>query len=242
MIAIEVTEENKKNNKLKQEIGSFYRRNTYPNEWWGDKRVIGGYADMLELHKKDGWKELVTPEYDPKKQKLGGIVYYEPADIFMFNVIDLSDEAIQNNALQQAESDKQEQLMKTAEMQIVGDAQLYDDTASLDAQALFPIWNGEGEKYQLGFKVQSFLANNELVLYRVVQAHTSQPNWLPRDNPALFTRIAYPDQILPWVQPTGAQDAYNIGDKVNYEGINYESTVDANVYAPLVVAGQWIEV
>ena len=34
------------------------------------------------------------------------------------------------------------------------------------------------------------------------------------------------------VQPTGAHDAYNKGDKVSYNGKHYVCTADANIYAP----------
>lgn len=34
------------------------------------------------------------------------------------------------------------------------------------------------------------------------------------------------------VQPSGAHDAYNRGDKVSYNGKHYICTADANVYAP----------
>ena len=103
------------------------------------------------------------------------------------------------------------------------------------------MWSGDSNEYALDYKVQDFTVDNELALYKVVQAHTSQPTWIPRDTPALFTRIQL-DVVLEWVQPTGAQDAYNIGDRVWFgvETDVYESTVDANVFAPLVVAGQWI--
>lgn len=36
----------------------------------------------------------------------------------------------------------------------------------------------------------------------------------------------------PWVQPTGAHDAYNIGDLVTYQGQTWRSTVDGNVWTP----------
>ena len=37
-----------------------------------------------------------------------------------------------------------------------------------------------------------------------------------------------------WVQPVGSEDAYNMGDRVYYQptGFNYESEIDANVWAP----------
>lgn len=34
-----------------------------------------------------------------------------------------------------------------------------------------------------------------------------------------------------WVQPTGATDAYNKGDRVSYNGKVYESVIDGNVWS-----------
>lgn len=39
-------------------------------------------------------------------------------------------------------------------------------------------------------------------------------------------------EILPWVQPQGAHDAYQIGDQVTYNGSTWESTAANNVWAP----------
>ena len=53
--------------------------------------------------------------------------------------------------------------------------------------------------------------------------------------PALFTEVAKPGEIPVWKQPTGAQDAYNKGDKVWYPDVNttvYESVIDSNVWSP----------
>ena len=36
----------------------------------------------------------------------------------------------------------------------------------------------------------------------------------------------------PWVQPTGAHDAYDTGDRVTYQGATWESTINGNVWAP----------
>ncbi len=72
-------------------------------------------------------------------------------------------------------------------------------------------------------------------LYRVVQAHTSQSDWTPDITPALYTEVAEPGTIPVWRQPTGAQDAYRIGDKVRYpdeEGDVWICTFDYNTYAP----------
>lgn len=52
-----------------------------------------------------------------------------------------------------------------------------------------------------------------------------------------------PDPEIPeWVQPTGAYNAYNIGDKVRYKGQIYESIIDGNVWAPDVYPAGWREI
>ena len=77
-------------------------------------------------------------------------------------------------------------------------------------------------------------------LYKVAQAHTSQANWMPDMTPALYTPIGLDDSGYPvWAQPTGAHDAYNKGDVVNYNGVLYESVIDGNVYAPDAYPAGW---
>ena len=68
-------------------------------------------------------------------------------------------------------------------------------------------------------------------LYKCVQAHTSQADWTPDAAPALWVVVSI-DEYPEWVQPTGAHDAYNTGDKVSYNGKHYVCTIDANTYAP----------
>lgn len=70
-------------------------------------------------------------------------------------------------------------------------------------------------------------------LYEVVQAHTTQADWTPPIAKSLWKRYYEPsDDPWPWVQPTGAHDAYPLGARVLYNGNIYESTIDANVWAP----------
>jgi hypothetical protein len=42
-----------------------------------------------------------------------------------------------------------------------------------------------------------------------------------------------------YVQPTGAHDAYNKGDRVLFNGKVYASTIDGNVWSPLVYPNGW---
>ena len=43
----------------------------------------------------------------------------------------------------------------------------------------------------------------------------------------------------PWVQPTGAHDAYNKGDKVSFNGQDYESLIDGNSWSPSDYPAGW---
>ena len=77
-------------------------------------------------------------------------------------------------------------------------------------------------------------------LYKVVQAHTSQLDWLPDLTPSLYDAIGLDDSGYPvWSQPTGAHDAYNTGDIVNYNGTLYKSLIDGNTYSPDAYPAGW---
>ena len=130
---------------------------------------------------------------------------------------------------------KRSELFKIREIIEKASASL-EDTDALDAVELFPLW-AVGVAYSVGERVQY-----DGKLYRVVQAHTSQADWTPPLVPALFTEVAKPGEIPVWKQPTGAQDAYNKGDKVHYPTADdpvYESLIDANVYSPEAYPAGW---
>lgn len=64
----------------------------------------------------------------------------------------------------------------------------------------------------------------------------------PSATPALWVRTAKEGEIPVWVQPTGAHDAYNKGDRVHYPSATdpvYESLIDANVYSPEAYPQGW---
>lgn len=42
-----------------------------------------------------------------------------------------------------------------------------------------------------------------------------------------------------WVQPTGAHDAYKVGDKVRFEGKDFESVMAFNVWSPSAYPVAW---
>lgn len=99
-----------------------------------------------------------------------------------------------------------------------------------------------GEVLKIGM-VRIYATKN----YVVIQDHTAQIGWEPANVPALFVYKPKPSdgQLYPdWVQPTGSQDAYNIGDKVHYvpNNKNYESLINANVWSPEVYPAGWKEI
>lgn len=98
--------------------------------------------------------------------------------------------------------------------------------------ALFPDWE-DGKAYAVGDRVKY----NEL-LYRCVQEHTSQADWTPDVVPALWVRTST-EEWPEWIQPTGAHNAYNKGDKVSHNAKHWVSDIDANVYEPGVYG--WTE-
>ena len=100
-----------------------------------------------------------------------------------------------------------------------------DDETALTGVELFPAWV-VGKAYAVGDRAQY-----NGTLYKCIQAHTSQADWMPSATPALWKTVSL-DEYPEWVQPTGAHDAYNIGDKVTYNGQHYVCTSNANVYAP----------
>ena len=98
--------------------------------------------------------------------------------------------------------------------------------------ALFPDWE-TSKAYAVGDRVKY-----DELLYRCVQAHTSQADWTPDAVPALWVRTST-EEWPEWIQPTGAHDAYNKGDKVSHNEKHWISDIDANVYEPGVYG--WTE-
>ena len=121
-----------------------------------------------------------------------------------------------------------EHAIKLRELLHKASASLTDEDA-LEGIELFPLWAAD-TAYTLDVRVRCGEK-----LYRCVQPHTSQIGWEPPAVPALWTEVAKPGEIPVWRQPTGAQDAYRVGDLVHYpdaDGPVYRCAIDYNVYAP----------
>lgn len=119
----------------------------------------------------------------------------------------------------------------------VGAASMEDETA-IQYVELFPAWSGNGISYAVGDRVRY-----EGTLYKVLQVHTSQPDWTPTAAVSLFAEVLIPDpEVIPdWVQPSST-NPYMKGDKVRFEGKIYESLIDGNVWSPASYPAGWQEV
>lgn len=111
------------------------------------------------------------------------------------------------------------------------------DEAAIYVPEIFPLWSGNSKEYKVGDRV----TYNE-VLYKVLQAHTSQEGWTPTAAPSLYAKVLTSfDEILDWEQPDST-NAYMKGDKVRYNGKVYESLIDNNVWSPIGYPQGWKEV
>lgn len=110
------------------------------------------------------------------------------------------------------------------------------DEVALTGVELFPRWNGDGVEYKVDERV-SFNG----VLYKCLQANTSQTTWTPTDASSLWAKVLIPDpQVIPeWEQPDST-NPYMTGDKVTHNGKTWQSDIDNNVWEPGVYG--WSEV
>ena len=111
-----------------------------------------------------------------------------------------------------------------------------NDTAALDNVELFKSWDSHSVPYVIDERVRY-----NGVLYKCLQAHTSQATWEPDVAVSLWAKVLIPDpEVIPeWEQPTST-NAYSRGDKVKHNQKIWESDYDNNVWEPGVFG--WSEV
>jgi hypothetical protein len=116
------------------------------------------------------------------------------------------------------------------------------DEKAMEVATIYDPW-AVGKAYTAGeFVTYGENSVGDPQLYKVVQAHTSQADWTPNATPALYVAIGLDDAGYPvWSQPTGAHDAYNKGDIVDYNGTLYQSLIDGNTYSPEAYPAGWAE-
>lgn len=101
------------------------------------------------------------------------------------------------------------------------------DEQAAKAPRLYPAWK-TSKSYTVGERI---CYNG--ILYKVLQAHTSQEDWTPDVAVSLFAKVLIydPTTIPEWEQPEST-NPYKKGDKVTHNGFTWISTVDNNVWEP----------
>mgnify|MGYP002520557070 CR=1 FL=1 len=113
------------------------------------------------------------------------------------------------------------------------------DEDALKAVALYTEWAADTD-YTVDQRIRY-----EDVLYKCLQAHTSQEQWKPVDAPSLWTKVLIPTpgEIPEWEQPSST-NGYAKGDKVKHNSKTWESLVDNNVWEPGITGTEslWKEI
>ena len=115
------------------------------------------------------------------------------------------------------------------------------DTQALTIDLLFNDWSPNSVEYAVGDRVRY-----DGVLYRCLQAHTSQSTWYPSNVPSLWTKcLIDPEKSgIPEGEQPDSTNPYSKGDKVSHNGKTWESLIDNNVWEPGVTGTEslWKEV
>ena len=119
---------------------------------------------------------------------------------------------------------------------INGAGAMLTDEQALTVPLIFPACSWDGVNYATGDRVMY-----SGVLYKCLQAHTSQSTWTPTDAPSLWTKVLIPTpgEIPDWEQPSST-NPYAKGDKVKHNGKTWVSDIDGNIWEPSVYG--WSEV
>ena len=193
-----------------------------------DNRMIFNFNNNVELMKNNGFKEVedIVPSYDANTHYVIKVGYDEGED-----------KIVVNYEVLEKELTYAEKLTSQQELAMSFLADNLTDEQAVQVPLIFEAWQ-VGVNYKVGKKLVY-----EEVLYKVLQDHTSQETWTPKDSPSLFARVLVDDggAVLDWVQPDST-NPYMKGDRVKFEGKIYESLIDNNVWSPTAYPAGWKEI
>ena len=103
----------------------------------------------------------------------------------------------------------------------------FSDYQATQIAELYPAWH-----IDVNYRVGQIVRHGGS-LYRCVTEHASQADWTPDASASLWSGISFAENgVENWIQPTGAHDAYNVGDYVMHNGVKWVSLINGNVYEP----------
>lgn len=193
-------------------------------------KMILNFNTNTEVMLENGFKEVinVVPSYDANTQVVTMDSYTEEATTITVNYV-----------VTAKPLSKEEQLENQKKLALTFFAETLTDAQALQVPMLFDEFDGNGVAYAVGKRV---LYND--ILYKVIQAHTSQAEWTPVAAPSLFAKVINEtvDGSIPEFEQPESTNPYMKGDRVLFNGKVYESLIDNNVYSPEAYPAGWKEI
>lgn len=193
-------------------------------------KMILNFNTNTEVMLENGFKEIinVVPSYDANTQVVTRDSYTEEDTTITVNYVVTAKPLT-----------KEEQLENQRKLALTFFAETLSDAQALQVPMLFDEFDGNGVAYEVGKRIVF-----EGVLYKVIQAHTSQAEWTPIAAPSLFAKVINEtiDGSIPEFEQPDSTNPYMKGDKVIFNGKVYESLIDNNVYSPSDYPNGWKEV
>ena len=195
-----------------------------------DNKMIFNFNKNVEAMIANGFKEVINivPSYDANTQVVTMDSYTEGDTTITVNYVVTAKPLT-----------KEEQLENQRNLALAFFAETLSDAQALQVPMLFDEFDGNGVAYEVGKRIMF-----EGVLYKVIQAHTSQADWTPVAAPSLFAKVineTITGEIPDWQQPDST-NAYMKGNKVKFNGKIYESVIDNNVWSPTDYPAGWKEI
>lgn len=193
-------------------------------------KMILNFNTNIEVMLENGFKEIinVVPSYDANTQVVTMDSYTEEATTITVNYVVTAKPLT-----------KEEQLENQRNLALTFFAETLSDAQALQVPMLFEEFDGNGVAYEVGKRIMF-----EGVLYKVIQAHTSQADWTPIAAPSLFAKVINEtiDGSIPEFEQPDSTNPYMKGDRVLFNGKVYESLIDNNVYSPEAYPAGWKEI
>ena len=193
-------------------------------------KMILNFNTNTEVMLENGFKEIinVVPSYDANTQVVTRDSYTEEDTTITVNYVVTAKPLT-----------KEEQLENQRNLALTFFAETLSDAQALQVPMLFDEFDGNGVAYEVGKRIVF-----EGVLYKVIQAHTSQAEWTPIAAPSLFAKVINEtiDGSIPEFEQPDSTNPYMKGDRVIFNGKVYESLIDNNVYSPSDYPAGWKEI
>lgn len=193
-------------------------------------KMIFNFNTNIDAMLENGFKEVinVVPSYDANTQVVTRDSYTEEDTTITVNYVVTAKPLT-----------KEEQLENQRNLALTFFAETLSDAQALQVPMLFEEFDGNGVAYEVGKRI---MYNG--ILYKVIQAHTSQVGWNPIDAPSLFAKVINEtmDGSIPEFEQPDSTNPYMKGDKVIFNEKVYESLIDNNVYSPEAYPAGWKEI